>query len=221
MGRCCIFFLLHSCRECYASAPIVYNVFTFPVERIFEFHSCVNLWPNTSPLSDPILPLLGSFEAAVCLYRLPVQPVNTYTLAQYLDYMMIDTVKMTAGCGSPQLMLLNSCVHFGAHIICILMLLPSIKYSCPQQAAGMFCLLKSPSNKMQLQEVKVDWLQGFKNILFLLFLNLCCGPRPPLAARRGRCLARRGNRLWQNDKVLRFLVLTINSSNCSEAPNPQ
>lgn len=98
-GGAAFFFLLYSCRECYASAPIVYNVFTFPVERIFEFHSCVNLWPNTSPLSDPILPLLGSFEAAVCLYRLPVQPVNTYTLEQYLDYMMIDTVKMTEGCG--------------------------------------------------------------------------------------------------------------------------
>lgn len=78
-----------SCRECYASAPIVYNVFTFPVERIFEFHSCVSPWPNTSPSSDPILPLLSSFEAAVCLYRLPVQPVNNYRLAQHLDHMMM------------------------------------------------------------------------------------------------------------------------------------
>lgn len=44
---------------------------------------------------------------------------------------------------------------------------------------------------------------------------------PPLAAPRGRPLKRRGNQLWQNDKLLRFLALTINSPNCVGAPNPQ
>ena len=67
------------------------SLFLFRLERISEFHSCVNLWPNASPaLFDPdylcshVLMLPYVYSDSLCSLRIPKPP-------QHSCHLMTDT----------------------------------------------------------------------------------------------------------------------------------